>query len=372
MATQSILGSYPLPWPPPQGITSVALTQVAQIAADTALAAFVVQAPKTGNIRKVRWGTRTVNTGGTMDVRIETIDATTGHPSGTLWGTTTNGAQVVADANDNVWFTTTLTADAAVTKGDLIAVCVKTPAATSLNVLTAWNISAANSIYPYFRFFNGTSWAGTGSGSPMVMLEYDDGSYAPIRGCYPAGNVTTHAVSTSTTPDAVGVRFQLPFPVNVSGIWAGIDIDGDCAVRLVSTAYHQANATGILGTATLDKDNRSGTAVGLMQADFDGGTVVSLAANTFYRLIVEGTTTTSVNGPSDIEVPSLAGLDSWPVGQNWHLTTAKDPTADGSWTNFNSGTFRTVPTLGLMINGNDYAVSVGGGGISRGRVQLGM
>lgn len=366
MAIQTFLQGvrYPQMW---AQMNAVSLTQVAQLAADTASAWFVVQAPKTGNIRKVRWGTRTVTTGGTMDVRIETVDAATGHPSGTLWGTNTNGSQVVANGDDNVWFTTTLTADAAVTLGDTIAVGVKTPAGTNLNVLTAWNLQSINSKFPYFRFFNGTSWAGTGSGYPMLMLEYDDGSYAPIAGCYPAGNVTTHTVSTATTPDVVGVRFQVPWPCRVRGAWAMLDPDGDCALRLVSTAYNQGAGTGILATATLDKDIRDGTAVGVHLVEF--ATPVILAAATWYRLIAEPTSATSVTGPHDVDVPSAAGLNAW--AQNWHLTTAKDPTADGDWTNFNSGTFRIPALMGLVIDGFDDAATVAGG-VSRARFQRRM
>jgi hypothetical protein len=368
MAIQNF-GTLIIPPMPLMGANSVALTQVSSLTADTALAAYVVQIAKAGNIRKVRWGTRTVTTGGDMDVRLETVDAATGHPSGTLWGTTTNGTQAVANGDDNVWFTTTLTADATVAVGDILAVCIKAPAGVNLNVLTSWALSSLNLPFPYFRFFNGTSWAGVGSGAPMVMLEYDDGSYAPLFGCYPAGNVTSHSVSTSTTPDVVGLRFQVPYPLRVKGAWAVVDIDGDCALRLVSTAYHQGAGTGILGSITLDKDIRTSTATGPLPLFFSSP--IDLSPATWYRLVLEPTSTTAITGPYDIEVPTLAGLDSW-VSQNWHLTSAKDPTVDGDWTNYNSGTFRVPPLMGLIVGGVDDAVSAGSGGVSRNRWQRRM
>jgi len=55
--------------------------------------AFIFEAPKTGTIDRLLFRTLGVTSGATVDVRLETIDASNGHPSGTLWGTDTNGAQ---------------------------------------------------------------------------------------------------------------------------------------------------------------------------------------------------------------------------------------------------------------------------------------
>lgn len=369
MAIQTIPGRLLLP-PMVTQVSGVSFTQVATLIADTALAAFVVQAPKTGNIRKVRVGTRTITTGGTADVRLETVDATTGHPSGTLWGTTTNGSWVIANGDDNVFVTTTLTADAAVVAGDTLAVCVKVATGFSGQMLAALALNAgADSHFPYFRFFNGTSWAGTGSGYPMLMFEYDDGSYATPAGCFPAGALTAAAPSTATTPDVWAARFQLPWPARVIGCEVVVGATGDTAIRLVEASYHQGNQTGILADFVIDDDVMDQAATALHRIIFD--TPATLAANTWYRLIVEPVTATAGAGPHDIEVPSLAALDGW-VSQNWHLSSAKDPTGDGSWTNFNSGTFRAPIFMSLLIDGFDDAVAPASGGISRGRVQLGM
>ena len=101
--------------PPPVGMAgapSFTTTALLLDAGDETVT-FIVEAPKTGNIRKVLHGTRTVTVGTTLDIRLETLNrgATPAVASGTLWGTNTNGAQVVADGNDNVTFVTALTAD---------------------------------------------------------------------------------------------------------------------------------------------------------------------------------------------------------------------------------------------------------------------
>jgi len=123
---------------------------------------------------------------------------------------------------------------------------------------------------------------------------------------------------------------------------------------LVSDAYHQANKTGILATLTVDKDIDASSSPGMVQLRFTAPYV--LAAATWYRLIIEPTTTTGLI-IYDFNLPSLASMDAW-GGASFHLTTAKDPTADGSWTNYDSGTFRK-PFLGIGLSA--FADDAGGG-----------
>lgn len=320
-------------------------------AADEA-AGWVVQAPKTGNIRKVGWGTRTVTTGCTVDVRVETVTA--GNPSGTLWGTNTNGAQVVADANDNVGFLTTLTADAAVTKGQPIGVEVKNPPSSFCNMLIASLGDDTDLFVPGSYVYTG-SWTKLAAGA-VIYFEYDDGTYAVIPGAMPIKDtITSTAMSTSTTPDNFGLRFKFPFPVRVVGYWLWADVDAAINVRLVTDAWHEANATGGLALDAVAGDREGATSQGLQLGIFD--TSVDLAANTYYRLIVQQTTTTSSTF-YDYNILSLAAMNAAPGGADFHLTLSKDPTADGSWTNYNSGTFRK-PFMGLILSGFGVSSTVG-------------
>ena len=70
----------------------------------------------------------------------------------------------------------------------------------------------------------------------------------------------------------------------------------------------------------------------------------------------------------DARTDSLLSLDAWPLGGCF--TTAKDPTGNGDWTNYNSGTFRHPIGLGLIVGGFDTGAASGGG--SRSRVQRRM
>jgi hypothetical protein len=366
MALVAIHGGLLIPRSPIGFTTSPSfLTSALAVDAADEGVAFVVAAPKTGMIAKVGWATRTVTTGATIDVRLETLDtsgAAPARPSGTLWGTNTAGSQVVAAADDNVWFLTSLTAAATVTKGDRLAVVIKNPTASFGNMQISGFQDDADSAFPYCLLNTGvspaTSWAGV-TGAPIMAFEYSDGTYAPIPGVYPIrGTITSQTLSTGTTPDVYGMRFRLPFPARSPAAWAWIDADGDLAVKLVSTAYHQANNTGVLGTATLHRNVRVNSNPGIQWADFDAA--VTLAANTDYRLVVEPTSATSLTA-YDFDVNTLDLLDAHSGGRDFHLTTAKDPTADGDWTNYNAGTFRK-PFLGIMLDAFDDGTGGGGGG----------
>lgn len=358
MTIQSIPAGLWIPRPFPD-IGTPSLTFYSSVSNAGGKIGWILAAPKAGNIHKVVWGTRTVTTGATVDVRLETIDATVtpAVPSGTLFGTTTNGAQVVASSDDNVTFTTTLTADATVTQGQLFAVVIANASPGSMSIPTCLTGLSTILGFPYIAVFNGTSWAASTTGVvPSLSLEYSDGSYAPIQGVWPASaTLNTNAMSTSTTPDVWGLRFQLPFPARVRGAWGIINGSGDFTVRLVNSAYNQGALTGILATATLDKDERAATP---RTYNFTFDNSVSLAANTNYRLIVSPSTTTSLS-VYDLSLVTAAQMNAWEGGSNFMLTSAKDPTQDSDWTNYNSGTFRE-PFIGLLLDGFDDAVSTGG------------
>lgn len=340
------------------GTATPSLTFYASVTNAAGKVAWIIQAPKAGNIRKVVWGTRTVTTGATVDVRLETVDATVtpAVPSGTLVGTNTNGSQVVAGTDDNVTFTTTLTSDATVTMGQLFAVVIANASPGSMSIPTCLSESVA--AFPYMAVFNGTSWSTSTTGvMPMLSLEYSDGSYAPIQGVYPASaTLTANAINTTTTPDVYGLRFQFPFPARVRGAWAVLSGAGDYTVRLVTSAYNQGTLSGVLATATFDKDVR-GVTPQLYTFTFDSA--VSLSKTTNYRLIVSPSTTTSLT-VIDISLVTAAQMNAWEGGSNFMLTSAKDPTQDSDWTNYNSGTFRE-PLMGLLLDGFDDGTSAGGG-----------
>jgi hypothetical protein len=352
MAIQDLLGDVLFPPPPVGDITSFAFSTGAFFDAASEGAATIFQVTKAGNVRKVHWATRTVVTGATVDVRLETVDPATGFPSGSLVAANTNIGVVVANADDNTFFASTLTADAAVTAGQYLALVIANPAASFGQMTVCAAAFGYDLDLPYNALMQ-ASWAkGISSFILMFALEYDDGSIVPITGVYPpATTIGLTNVSTASTPDVMGNRFQLTHAARAVGGWTWLDDDGDYDLKLVSTAYNQGAGTGILASVSKDKDIRRTGGGGIALSYFTAP--VDLAAATNYRLIVEPTSATSLVF-RDLNVSALALLDAFPGGRNIHLTSAKDPTGDVSWTNFNSGTFRRG-MCGLILRGFDDA-----------------
>jgi len=327
----------------------------------------VFRAPRTGNIRKVRFASGTINPASvSAELRVETVSATTGKPSGTLFGTNTNNS--VTLAADDAFYEVTLTADAAVTIGDILWIGVKNPGSApgGSSFFSAYQASGIGCQFPYSTNDEGTDKSANGM---FMSIEYDDGVTVPVPGLIPeCTSATNTTVTSATTPDTIGLRFQVPVPVRVVGWWAYLEQDGDCRVRLVTSAYHQANNTGVLASMDLDKDQH-GPSGGTEYYFHFFNTAVELAISTNYRLVFEPQDASNL-GLRYLNTSGLPGLDGYPGGRNFHMTEAKDPTADGSWTNYNSSTFRR-PWMGLVID-QMGEVPVSTPTISRSRVQRGM
>lgn len=349
MAIQTILGQISLP-PVIHAAASGSITRtfVATVTNAAGKVGMILRAPKAGDIRKIGWGTRTVTTGATIDVRVETVSS--GFPSGSLHAANTNGAQVVANGDDNVEFLTSLTADATVTRGQEIALVWANASPGSLQMISGLlTMTSTLHQYPYVAVHNGTSWSANVSGIfPQVLLEYSDGSYAPVEGVIPNGVINATAFNTGSTPDSWGWRFRFPFGMSVRGVWFVADLDNASVVKLVSTAYNQGAGTGILASDTPVLVSRGSAGMGTYYIPFSSS--VELDPATYYRLLIEPTGGSSITFP-DISVTTAAQLDAFVGGADCHTTSAKDPTGDGDWTNYNSGTFRAPPFMGLLLDG---------------------
>ncbi len=332
-------------------------------AADEAVA-FVWKQPSNKTLSSFGWMAGTVTTGATMDIRIETVDTTTGFPSGTLVGTNTKGTQVVASTDDNTWFQTSLTANASLLADNYYAAIVKQPN-TSFGNLLVNRFDNVSPQFPYCLRNLGVSptvsWVKTSNVSPVGVLGYDDGTYEIPSGWYAGKANNSTNVSSSTTPDTWGVLFQLPFSARLAGVEALIQ-DFTGKIQLVTSAYHQANATGILGTITIEDDafsTDSSNAAAAFPFDTSSNSTV-LAPNTPYRLLFEPSTTENFSN-LDFAVYNQGIYNACALGGNFCLTTAKDPTGNGSFTNYNNSTdgFR-VPFINLKFDAIDTPIGHGG------------
>lgn len=310
--------------------------------------AVVMQAPKTGSIRKIHFRTGTVTSATDTDVRIETVDATTGNPTGTLFGTTTNVTVASASITANAWITTgALTADCAVTRGsDKIAIVIA-PTGTP-NYQVSYLTGNTNRNSPYNVHYT-ASWSKTTFSLPVIALEYSDGTLAIAPGVYPWSAINTHSYGNGSTPDEVALKFSLAAPVRVTGVWAIADLDGDADFVL-----YDSDGSTVLASTSTDKDIRSGTST--KSGEWLFAASQQLSANTSYRLSLKPTSATTLTTYS-FDVASAAILDQLAGGRNFHHSTRVDA---GSWTD----TTTRRPFMGLIIDGIDDGAGGAGGSVA--------
>lgn len=295
-------------------------------------AGFVFRIPKTGTITKLGFRTGTVTTGVPspgLDIRLETVDLATGNPSGTLWAVNTNGSQIVADTDDNIFFVVTLTAGASVTIGQNAAIVVEIPAGGSgnLNIVVANGGFVSFLTYPSVLAYTIGVWVKQGLSLPQIAyIEYSDGS-TEWCGLYPITNLNTIGFNSGSNPDERGNIFQVPFPCRIMGACANIYMVAGSDFDIV---LYDAN-NNILESISVDGDLQPTTANRSAVWLFD--TPVELLPNTNYRLVVKPTTVNNVtlNG---IDVGNASHLDAFELGQLFYRTTRVDA---GSWTNTTTG-----------------------------------
>lgn len=312
-------------------------------------AAFITQIPKTGTISKVGFRTATVTTAQTLKVSLQGVN-TSGDPDGTILGSG-NAYGTQASPASNTWYTVTLTSGLSVTKGDAVAVVVEFDTTVgNLNIAAAAkNYSTPDNQQIYSDLYT-TSWAKAGN-LPTVSFEYSDGSYAGGT-TIPTSAFTNTTFNGGSTPDEYGVYFQVPFPCRATGAWVLVDLDADATLKL-----YDSDGSTVLASTALPSAQRDTTSTGVSYRLFSSS--VNLSKNTWYRLTIVPDSVSNI-AINRWTMPSVAAMDSLPLGQKCYETSRTDA---GAWTE----TTTNRPLIGLLVDGFDDGVSAGGG-ISKARL----
>lgn len=298
---------------------------------------YVLQAPKAGNIRKIHFLLNVLTTPTDADCRIETVDLSTGQPSGTLWATNTNVTIPSASFAVGTVSSPALTADAAVDQGDVFAVVIVPTGTPNYEVLSRIQQSPTADHFPYQVDDTGTGWAR--GGWPIVAVEYSDGSFAKMPGVFALGqgNITGHTINTGTNPDEIALKFQLPWAARLVGCWYAADHDSDHDIVL----YDEDGSTA-LETLAWDGDvDPTAFASGPYIRLFD--TAVELAKDHVYYLVLKPTTGTSSTFYS-FRVSASAWWEAFDGDATMHWSQRLNA---GAW----SDTALRRPFLGLLIDG---------------------
>ncbi len=308
--------------------------------------AIIFVAREAMTISHVGWINGTATGSPTVDIRIETVDSTTGLPTGTLWATNTN--IVTGTLTTNTWGVYALTASASISYGQTFAVKFLYNSGTSiivndhfgaiLNQRGSWSV--ANT---------GTPTIGASTNIPMGLGSSSTAFYK-LSGPLPI-NALASTNHNNTSSGRRGVKFQLPFACRVIGAQfvraasgsgdfnVGIWDDGGTEVGSSITAYDFSGSG--FPNATMN----------CMLFD----TPVELAANTNYRLAIEPTSATNCN-MYHMTVADAGIRSGLPGGTACHLTTY---TSGGGW---DDSATTTIPWFDLIIDQNHDGASSGGGG----------
>lgn len=321
----------------------------------------------TDSIATIYFRTGTVTTGCTVQVQVETV--TNGRPSGSAWAANTNGTVTVANADDNVWKTVTLTAAASVVPGDVFAIVITYSSGTTPNmIILASNTEPSQTMGQWPAYFQDTgagTWTGSTGPSLEMIVEFTTGGVQFVPACTSVdGSGSIFAYDNADSPDERAMRFQVPFACRCVG--AIFDMGNIAAGADFTLSLWPASSTtdaDALGQKAIDGDTPVTTST-------DGGilaywpSAVTLSINTTYYLGCRADTSTA-NGIGLIEVAVPAGITNairgLPVITNGAVYSSVRTWAAGSagaWTD----TTTRLPAVSLIIDQLDDGAGGGGGG----------
>lgn len=327
-----------------------AFSTIATLTANTHRYAAIYQVPKTGSIHKAgfKLGTCTTNATSRMQLKIETVSAVNGDPTGSAYGGMVLGVSGVQPTT-GLYDLITLGTDATATAGDLIAVCYdfNTFTAADSVIVQGVNGSTGTSItFPYSDVFT-ASWTKNTGTYPSVCLEYSDGSYAFISGSAPYTAITNTAFNSGTAvTDEYALSATVKVPCRLAGGGVLLAQAGDCEIDL-----YVNGATTATVAVSLDKDQIGTTAQRFRTFVFPGGQTI--AANQKFYVSVRPTTVTNVT-LQIYTVNTASVLDQLEGGQNYCLGTRVD---QGAWA---ADTTTQKPAIYLYFDQFDNGVSAGG------------
>jgi hypothetical protein len=325
------------------------------IDAASEVAGYVMYPSRAGNVTHIRFKTQTVTSGATVDARIEGVN-TSGQPSGSLLGTNSNGAQVIANADDNTWFRTALTTPVAISPGTPIGVLIANPAASFGNLqIVTWMTWGGTRGFP--TPINPTRTTKVDNNVfPALILELADGTYDCPTFPWENSN-TTITLDTVTNPDEVALRLNPKGKRRACGWWAYVRLAAGSDFKM--NLYDINSDTPLISTASHDGDFSSTTgAVRYIERPFDNGDTAVISSDV--RLGIVPLTANDVI-LQYVDVLDAAMFDIFSGGRTayWeqrNRSGTSDPDA-AAWT----ATLTRRPLMGLL-----YDQLADGGALGRG------
>lgn len=314
---------------------AVAFTTYAMAALNTGYAARW-QALTTADIKSVRLNWNAAATPGTVQVRIETVDTTTGQPTGTLYDA--NATIDVTPAAGVQTYTFATLPTTGLTVGNYYAVVLLTTVAGTTQTLEAYPpTGGAFSAYPVNALTAAdgttrTNFAVVANAIPMVGLVFDDDT-EPDMGFFPYG--TRGSTTTIYGVRSAGNLITTKAPLKLYGYKVGLVITGtpvgDLRCRIIDTSNNTISGSDVTVDINFLASSRT--------EEFRLATEIILPAGT-YRLVADSSS--SVGG----NYYQLRYLTLWNTSgtvENFKYTSTTDGT---NWTETNNSN----ASIGLMLS----------------------
>lgn len=307
-------------------------------------------------------GSVTFSNGSTnVRVGVQDVNPASGLDDGTfdVYADLVGGTDALAA---NTWYATAMESGSkTIAHGDVIALVVEMTARGGSDSV---QLAVGSSANPYFSeqfrgFPYATSDGGTHtktSNAPVVMLQFDDGTWAWFvnHPSYAFATASTQSFNNGSTPDEYACIFSLAFPCRVSGLMAGL-------AGLASTDTFElllyADPYGTPSALATIAQNPF-----FVSGNLEGVVGVSIADTTLapgaYAIAVGATS------PNDI---GLRYADFTAVGEPYKRFGPLGPTAVMAARTDRTGAFSVtqtyhLPYAGLMITGLHDGAGGGGGG----------
>jgi hypothetical protein len=293
---------------------------------------------------------------GAADVRIETVDGTTGLPTGTLWAANTNAT--TGALTSNTWKLQALTATASISIGQAFAVLIQYSSGTSF-IVNGVVGPCAHADLPYRVVNTGAAGKNISSTMPNMAVGSNATTFYPLRSTFPVASIGGGTFNNTNSAERA-LRFQVPFACRVVGLALySADAAGDFNIIMRDDAGSELSSSSTAYDGNIIGNNTSFSS----EHYFDNP--VTLAANTWYRACVQPSSATNVNFHT-LTLPSSDYRSALRGGANQHYATY---TSGGGWVDTET---QQVPVVDILIDQIDDGTGSGSGGGSRSRIQSGF
>lgn len=337
----------------------------------------VLKINKSGTLNKIVWQTGTISgTSYTLKISVEVVGTTVGQPVATtnagktLFAMGAESADITSLSSNTIYHTPINgTTGISVSEGNSIAVTFRLTevSSSSVNIICIPSsiYGFGSEGYPTRNVYTATYLGGSWTLYPQgcyIGLEYSDG-FVPLQGCKVPSVQSGIAYNSGSSNVYVGVKFKFPYQCRLAGVILYIDIDAAANLYL----YDSDEYTALSGFPIAIDTKRAETTSGNTFVPFP--TKPTLNADTWYRLIIVPTTTTSITiayaTPSDDG--SVSGMTHFSEGANFLYTyrAGAPSSGDHTWTDENR-----KPILSILVDGIEIS-SGSGSGISRTRQVMG-